>query len=300
MEVRSRVLIGRPLPVYEARFSLLHRAPVQAKMIYFTALFLLVLVLGHPFHMLVLSAGLLVLVAFGGLWGQWWKLLRPFVPLFVVFITLNIVFVPRGPVVFEAGFVLITETGLWFGLAMALRLLAVVTLFSLVSLAIHPDDLLRSISSRWGQLGLVAALAVRLYPTLAQDAARLSEANRARGLSAGRGPISRSRRATAVLVPLLRRSLERSLDVSEALEVRGFATRPRLPRMRPRPDPGQTAFLLLVLVLGLTILFLAIAGVGLFDFSGISLHVGPLELVSLSLLGIFPFVFIFYWWGRLV
>jgi energy-coupling factor transport system permease protein len=92
---------------------------------------------------------------------------------------------------------------------------------------------------------LAIALATRLVPTLERDAAGLVEALRGRGVKV-EGVRGRAR----LLSPLLAGSLERSLNLAESMEARGFArpgrTRAPQPHWRGRDRLALAAAALLV------------------------------------------------------
>jgi energy-coupling factor transport system permease protein len=69
-----------------------------------------------------------------------------------------------------------------------------------------------------------------MIPVLAADAQRLAEAQRTRP----DGPQRGARGRVALLRAVIGGSLDRAMDVAATLEVRGFATARRAPRM-PRP-----------------------------------------------------------------
>ena len=82
---------------------------------------------------------------------------------------------------------------------------------------------------------LAMALATRLVPTLERDAAGLVEALRGRGVE-----VTGARGRARLLAPLLAGSLERALNLAEAMEARGYGRpggtrtpRPRLGHARP-------------------------------------------------------------------
>jgi len=80
---------------------------------------------------------------------------------------------------------------------------------------------------------LAVALATRLVPTLERDAAGLTESLRGRGVE-----VSGVRGRARLLTPLLAGSLERALNLAEAMEARGYgrpgATRALRPGWRAR------------------------------------------------------------------
>jgi energy-coupling factor transport system permease protein len=108
----------------------------------------------------------------------------------------------------------------------ALRLAAIGLAFAAYALLLDHDRLLQAAGFARRSV-LAVGLATRFVPTLERDAAGLVEALRGRGVEV-RGLRGRAR----LLSPLLAGSLERSLNLAEAMESRGFGRpgRTRAPR----------------------------------------------------------------------
>jgi energy-coupling factor transport system permease protein len=129
-----------------------------------------------------------------------------------------------GPTVPVLGQLDVTSEELRVAALNALRLAAVGLAFGVYALLLDHDRLISAATGR--RSVLAAALATRLVPTLERDAAGLVEALRGRGVDPG------GVRGRALLVsPLVAGSLERSSNLAEAMEARGFgrAGRTRLP-----------------------------------------------------------------------
>ena len=100
----------------------------------------------------------------------------------------------------------------------ALRLAAVGLAFAAYALLLDLDRLLQAAGFARRSV-LAAGLATRLVPTLERDAAGFVEALRGRGVQVD-GVRGRAR----LLSPLLSGSLERALNLAEAMESRGFGS----------------------------------------------------------------------------
>jgi energy-coupling factor transport system permease protein len=98
----------------------------------------------------------------------------------------------------------------------ALRLAAVGLAFAAYVLLLDLDGLLHSAGFARRSV-LAVGLATRLVPTLERDAAGLVEALRGRGVE-----VNGLRGRARLLSPLVAGSLERSLNLAEAMEARGF------------------------------------------------------------------------------
>jgi energy-coupling factor transport system permease protein len=126
-----------------------------------------------------------------------------------------------GPTLPVLGPLDVTHEELASGLFQALRLAAVGLAFACYALLVDHDRLVSSASFA-RRSALAVALATRLVPTLERDAAGLREALRGRGVEM---------HPARLLSPLLANSLERGLNLAEAMEARGYgrAGRTRTP-----------------------------------------------------------------------
>ena len=121
-----------------------------------------------------------------------------------------------GPTVPALGPLDVTREELYNGLFQGLRLTAVALAFAAYALLLDHDRLVQS--ARFARRSVLAvALATRLVPTLERDATGLVEALRGRGVE-----VTGVRGRGRMLVPLLAGSLERSLNLAEAMEARGY------------------------------------------------------------------------------
>ena len=152
-----------------------------------------------------------------------------------------------GPVVPVLGRLDVTTEELRIAGINALRLAAVGLAFAAYALLLDHDRLIAASTAR--RSVLMAALATRLVPTLERDAAGLVEALRGRGL-----PPEGLRGHAALLSPLLAGSLERGLNLAEAMEARGFG-RPGRTRVPAPPwragDRVAVALSCLLVVVGI-------------------------------------------------
>jgi energy-coupling factor transport system permease protein len=121
-----------------------------------------------------------------------------------------------GPTVPVLGHLDITREELHNGLLQGLRLTAVALAFAAYALLLDHDRLVQSAGFAKRSV-LAIALATRLVPTLERDAGGLVEALRGRGIE-----VTGTRARARLLAPLLAGSLERALNLAEAMEARGY------------------------------------------------------------------------------
>jgi energy-coupling factor transport system permease protein len=133
-----------------------------------------------------------------------------------------------GPSIPVLGRLDVTREELHNGLFQGLRLTAVALAFSAYALLLDHDRLVQAAGFARRSV-LAIALATRLVPTLERDAAGLVEALRGRGVE-----VTGARGRARLLTPLLAGSLERGLNLAEAMEARGYG-RPGATRLLRPP-----------------------------------------------------------------
>jgi energy-coupling factor transport system permease protein len=151
-----------------------------------------------------------------------------------------------GPTIPVVGTLDVTSTELSGAVFNACRLAAVSLAFAAYALWLDHDRLVQSAGFARRSV-LAVALATRLLPALERDATGLVEALRGRGVEP-EGVRGRAR----LVSPLLAGSLERSLNLAEAMEARGFgragSTRLPQPPWRLREHMALVAAVLAVVV----------------------------------------------------
>ena len=152
----------------------------------------------------------------------------------------------EGPSVPVIGRLDITSDEFSEALFQSLRFAAVGLAFAAYALLLDHDRLLLA-GGRLRRSVLAVALATRLLPTLERDAAGFVEALRGRGVS-----VKGLRGHARLVSPLVASSLERSLNLAESMEARGFGrpgrTRAPSPRWSTRDRAGLAAAAIAVLV----------------------------------------------------
>ncbi|HEX4187144.1 MAG TPA: energy-coupling factor transporter transmembrane component T [Solirubrobacteraceae bacterium] len=253
---------------YRRRPSPLHATRAGVGALWAAALSLATLLLDHPLALLALLAAVLAAGAGAGVGRVLARSMRVAAIVWLPIVLVNVLVSRQGLTVFARlgdlgpfGQGDLTLEAAVFGAVIALKVMLLILITTLASLAIDPDETLRIVRRLSFRSALTASLATRMIPVLAADAQRLAEAQRTRPLGSPRGPRGR----LALLRAVVGGSLDRAMDVAATLEVRGFATARRAPRA-PRPwSRHDLAFLASALsIAGLAVLA-RVAGVAPFD-----------------------------------
>lgn len=255
--------------IYARRASPLHAARPVVGVAWCAALAACALVADHP---LVLAALLALVVAAGlaarvgdriarAAWiavpiGVMWLLIEPLVLRDGLTVILRLGELPpfgRLDITLEA-----TVAGGIFGLRSAV----VILVFALYAAAVDPDEVLRLFRRRGMRSALTVTIATRMVGVLERDARRLAEGQRCRGTA------EPSR--LQVVRTVAGGALERALDVSSALELRGFGARPPRRPARRAVVPWSrhdAAFLASAVALGALLVLGELSGASSFSWS---------------------------------
>jgi energy-coupling factor transport system permease protein len=257
----------RPAPasrfIYQPLASPLHATRAGVGALWALALSAAALLLYHPFALAVLVFAVLLAGAAAGLGPALLRSMRTASIVALPIVLINVLVDRDGLTVFARlgdlgpfGQGDLTVEALVYGAVIALKITALILITTLASLAVDPDALLRICRRLSFRSALTASLALRMFPLLAADTARLAEAQRTRPPrpAVGRARPARLRAHATVIAAVLAGSLDRAMDVAATLEVRGFAAAPRAPRLhRPwsRHDLAFAASACAILALAL-------------------------------------------------
>jgi energy-coupling factor transport system permease protein len=253
---------------YRRMHSPLHATRAGVGALWAAALSLATLLLNHPLALLTLLAAVLWAGGGAGVGRLLARSMRTAAIVWVPIVLVNVLVSRQGLTVFARlgdlgafGQGNLTLEAVVFGAVIALKVMLLILITTLASLAVDPDEALRIVRRLSFRSALTASVATRMIPVLAADAQRLAEAQRTRPL----GPPGGTHGRLTLLRALIGGSLDRAMDVAATLEVRGFATARRAPRM-PRPwSRHDIAFLASAVAIVALVLVARLGGRARFD-----------------------------------
>ncbi len=182
--------------------------------------------------------------------------------IFAIFtMAFNFFFYP-GEAIWQWGFLRLTKEGIFYGLAMGLRLFLLVAFSSLLTLTSKPVALtdgmekmltpLRVIGLPAAEIAMTTSIALRFIPTILEEFDRIVLAQRARGGGLARGNLfKRLASFVPLLVPLLISAFRRAEDLAQAMEAKCYQSGGKRSRWRQAPwrwpDTVTVAFMFAVL-----------------------------------------------------
>jgi len=254
------------LPVYREKDTLVHGLHPLTALLLVATLAASALLTENPVYCALACAGTLALLRLGDIWEECKPFLRLGLFTALLMAVINplvnhqgehvLVYGPRLP---WWGSLDITLEALLYGLFAGMRVFTVIAACGMLSTAVSPDELLDLLSRLALRSSLAAALAVRLYPGMVADAARLREVQLVRGERLADGKArQRVKAALPLWLSLFRGSLDRAACIAEAMSARGFGSGKRTAWRSRRPRPRDAAVALCcVLLLGSEVAALA-------------------------------------------
>lgn len=221
--------------IYREKNNLLFKLHPYTMLLYIVVISLGALIFSHPVFLLGLLISLGLVIFSAEVQREWLGYLK--FSLFFIFliILINIIFVKVGNTVLFLtpelpllGKVKITLESLLYAVGMGFRFLIIISAFCLFTYAVSPDKLL-SVLGKWGnKIVLVIILSTRLYPIMVADTKRIIEVQRCRGVNFQEKNIFRKIKKYIPIINIsLLSSLERSFNLAEAMETRGYGAGPR-------------------------------------------------------------------------
>jgi len=218
---------------YRDKGTVIHRLNPVGKLAWVGSILLLALILDNPLFLLFLFLSTLPLVIAARVWREWLSFMKFAIYLCIAIIIINALVSSHGThVLVQLPFRLpvmgaptITLEAIFYGVGMSLRLLAIISAFTIFTFTVHPDDvMLTMIKMKLPYKSvLVTSLSTRFIPTLIDDVERITDVQRSRGLELDKGNLAnRIRGRASVIIPLLSNSLDRAVQVAEAMESRAF------------------------------------------------------------------------------
>ncbi|MDO4478779.1 MAG: energy-coupling factor transporter transmembrane component T [Lachnospiraceae bacterium] len=247
--------------------SILHKLDPRVKFIgtfvYIVSLFLVKGLVGYIYAIAVL----LTFMALSKVPGK--IILKSLKPVwFILIITVGFnLFLTQGEVIWQLGFLKVTEAGIRSAIKMGIRLLFLVMGCSLMTLTTTPNQLTDGMERLFGPLkkihvpvhevAMMMSIALRFIPILMEETDKIRKAQIARGADFENGNfMKRVKAMIPLLVPLFVSAFRRANDLALAMEARCYHGGDDRTQMKPlvyaRRD--YIAFVVLLLILAGAIL----------------------------------------------
>jgi energy-coupling factor transport system permease protein len=195
---------------FQKKNSFIHNLDPRAKLLFSIVYSVSGLLFTELVPLLILFLTLIPLIFLGKMFKEWMRSIRGLSSLILIIIVLNTYFL-----------------SLAYAISMIIRILIMITAFSIFFLTVHPNDLALSLISMKVpyEFAFSFSLAFRFVPTIAIEAQNIMDAQQSRGYEMKQtGLINQIKNLFPLLVPLIVSSIKRAFNVAEALESRAFGS----------------------------------------------------------------------------
>ena len=184
--------------------------------------------------------------------------LKAVVFLLLISVSFNL-FLTDGRVLWQAGFLKITDAGLRLALFMCLRLAYLVIGSSIMTLTTTPNQLADGLEKSLGflnrarvpvhEISMMMSIALRFIPILVEETDKIMKAQMARGADFESGNvIRRAKSMIPILVPLFVSAFRRATDLAMAMEARCYRGGEGRTKMKPLQYERRDGFAYAVLL----------------------------------------------------
>lgn len=214
--------------------SPLHRMDPRSKIVLTIALMVAVLLIQNLIGFAILAVFLIIAIALSKVpFRMVLRSLKPLLFILILTFFINLFFVRTGEVVLKVGPVSITNDGISLAVRMALRIAFLVMSSSLLTFTTAPMAMtdgiekllspLKVIRFPAHELAMMMTIALRMIPTLLDEANKIMKAQMARGADFESGNIiQRAKAMIPILVPLFVSAFRRADELSMAMESRCY------------------------------------------------------------------------------
>ena len=153
--------------------------------------------------------------------------------------------------IFKFGFLHMTKESVLFGLGNAMRIIVMVSSFTVFLLTTHPSELMSDLTRRGlpPQFAYVIISTLQIIPQMQAKANTIIAAQRSRGLDTEGSYLKRVGALFPLIGPLVFGSLVEVEERAIAIEARGFTSTHKKTSLHEIPDTSGDAFLRLILIL---------------------------------------------------
>lgn len=226
----DKLLLGR----YIQGDSVIHKLDPRTKLLGSFYFIVIVFLANHWLSYLLLAAFTFLVIRLSGISISYFlRGIRPMLWIIMFTVVFQMLFTVGGTVYFTLGPISITSLGLLNALYIFMRLVLIIMMSTILTLTTAPLELTDGIEhllrplARLGfpahEVALMLSIALRYVPTLMDEASKIMNAQRARGVEFDEGSfIDRIKAMIPILIPLFVSAFNRADEMAIAMEARGY------------------------------------------------------------------------------
>lgn len=226
----DKLLLGRYIEIE----SPIHRLDPRTKLIGSLVFIMIIFLADHWLAYLLLTALVILAVILSKIDLKFFMNgLKPMIWLILFTVVFQLFFTGGGEILFQWGILKVTTLGLINSAFMFIRLVLIIMASTLLTLTTGPLELtdgiehllrpLAKVGFPSHEIALMLSIALRYVPTLMDEAEKIMNAQRARGVEFDQGSfLDRVKSMVPILVPLFVSAFNRAEEMAIAMEARGY------------------------------------------------------------------------------
>ncbi len=221
---------------YQPGDSLIHRLHPLTKMSWAVVILILSLLFTNPVYVAVIVLSVWLAAYGAGVFPFLVHLFKGLLVFALILFMIQVFFYDEGQIYFYLvplgkGYLPVTERGVFLGLAMGLRMLAIASSYLVFLAVTRTRDLLSALVEKAklpNDVAFMILSALRFIPSFLNDLHQIADAQKARAfVLEGANPIRKVKAYLPIAVPLVLMSLKKAERLALAMETRGYGRGPR-------------------------------------------------------------------------
>ena len=260
---------------YVHRHSMIHSLHPLIKLIWSVFILCLALILDSPWYLTVIFLSVVAVGFLGKVGKETLVYVGALLSIAVVIFIFQIWFRPSGRVLFRVfppslpvvgGWLPVTEGGVLYGIAMTLRVMCLVSPFSVILSTTQPRDIIMALVDKLHvpyDYAFLFTTALRFMPVIAAEVNTISQAQRSRAYAVeGWNPIRKILSLIPIALPIVFIAIEKADRLGLCMDLRGYGSKNRTYLHKFELRLADWVALILMVIVAIAAILLAIRGYG--------------------------------------
>lgn len=223
------------------RRSLIHSLHPLTKLLWSLVIMILSILFDEPWVLAVVIISVLVVGIIGRVTRETALFFSAMLAISVVVFIFQVFFRPVGPVYFTVfpsswpvvgGWLPVTQGGVMFGIAMVLRMICIVSPFSVILATTQPRDIIMALVNTLHvpyDYAFLFTTTLRFIPVITAEVATISQAQRSRAYDAieGWNPVRKIMALAPISLPIVFIAIEKADRLGLCMDLRGYGSKGR-------------------------------------------------------------------------
>jgi energy-coupling factor transport system permease protein len=225
---------------YVHRHSIIHDLNPLTKLLWSVVVLFLALILDSPWYLIAIIISVMIVGAIGKVGKETLVYMGGLLAISVVVFLFQVLFRQGGEVYFTifpsswpvvGGWLPVTEVGVLYGIAMSLRVMCIVSPFSVILSTTQPRDIIMALVEKLHvpyDFAFLFTTTLRFIPVVAAEVNTISQAQRSRAYPIeGWNPIRKIQALIPISMPIVFIAIEKADRLGLCMDLRGYGSKNR-------------------------------------------------------------------------